>query len=54
MRDALDEVVRDGVSGRELTQWGCGAEIAWALDIDASTTVPLLQSDGFISSAGVR
>ncbi len=53
VRHTLDDIVRDSVSGRELTQWGCGGEIAWALDVDVSTTVPLLQPDGFISSARV-
>jgi 2-phosphosulfolactate phosphatase len=51
MRDALAEIVCDSVSGRELTQWGCGAEIAWALETDVSTTVPMLQPDGFITSS---
>jgi len=53
LRETLAELVRDSVSGRELTEWGCGDEIAWALELDASTTVPLLQPDGFITSARV-
>jgi 2-phosphosulfolactate phosphatase len=50
MRDMLEDIVRESVSGRELTSWGCGGEIAWALELDVSTTVPLLQADGFITS----
>ena len=51
MRDELAGAVRDSVSGRELTEAGYGDEIAWSLEIDASTTVPLLQPDGFIAAA---
>jgi len=51
MRDTLADVVRDSVSGRELTEAGYGEEIPWSLEIDASVTVPLLQPDGFIGAA---
>jgi 2-phosphosulfolactate phosphatase len=51
MRDTLDGAVRDSVSGRELAEWGCGDEIAWALDAGVSATVPVLRPDGFITAA---
>ena len=51
MRDTLAETVRECVSGRELTQWGYGTEIEWALETGVSTTVPVLQPDGFITAA---
>ncbi len=50
-RDTLADAVRDSVSGRELAEWGCGDEIAWALEVDVSATVPLLRPDGFIASS---
>ena len=49
-RDALADSVRDCVSGRELSAAGFGDDIAWALDVDASTTAPVLQPDGFIGA----
>ena len=51
MRDALADVVRDSVSGRELSEAGYGDEIRWSVEIDVSATVPLLQDDGFIAAA---
>jgi len=51
LRDALADVVRDSVSGRELTEAGYGDEIPWSLEVDVSTNVPLLRADGFIGSA---
>jgi hypothetical protein len=39
------------VSGRELTEAGYGDEIPWSLEVDVSTTVPVLQGDGFIGAA---
>jgi 2-phosphosulfolactate phosphatase len=51
MREALTDAVRDSVSGRELSEAGYGDEIAWALAVDVSTTVPVLQPDGFIAAA---
>ncbi len=50
-RDTLIDTVRDSVSGRELSEAGYGDDIRWSLDVDASTTVPLLQEDGFIGAA---
>ena len=51
MRDALADVVRDSVSGRELSETGYGDEIRWAIEVDVSSNVPLLQEDGFIAAA---
>ena len=51
MRDTLNDLVRDSVSGRELTEAGYGDELPWSVEIDVSTTVPLLQEDGFIGAA---
>nr|MDQ6944544.1 2-phosphosulfolactate phosphatase [Candidatus Eremiobacteraeota bacterium] len=54
MRDRLADAVRDSVSGRELTDAGYGDEIRWSLEADVSSTVPLLQDDGFIGAATPR
>lgn len=51
MRDALADAVRDSVSGRELAEAGYGDEIRWSLEVDVSSTVPLLHDDGFIGAA---
>jgi 2-phosphosulfolactate phosphatase len=51
MRDTLGDTVRDSVSGRELIEAGYGDEIPWSLEVDVSTTVPVLQGDGFIGAA---
>jgi 2-phosphosulfolactate phosphatase len=51
MHDELAGAVRDSVSGRELAEAGYGDEIAWSLEVDVSTMVPLLQPGGFIAAA---
>ena len=50
-RETLTDAVRDSMSGRELSEAGYGEEISWSLEVDVSTTVPLLQPDGFIVSS---
>jgi 2-phosphosulfolactate phosphatase len=51
MRDALAGAVRASVSGRELAQAGYADDVTRALEVDVSTTVPLLREDGFIGSS---
>jgi hypothetical protein len=47
----LADAVRDGVSGREVSEAGYGDELAWSLDVDVSSNVPVLRDDGFIGAA---
>jgi phosphosulfolactate phosphohydrolase-like enzyme len=47
----LAGVVRDSVSGRELREAGYGDDVTRALEVDAGTTVPVLQPDGFLGAA---
>ncbi|MDB5026594.1 MAG: 2-phosphosulfolactate phosphatase [Candidatus Eremiobacteraeota bacterium] len=50
-RDTFRDDVRASVSGRELTEGGYGADVERALELDASTTVPVLGTDGFFTAA---
>ncbi|HEV2642901.1 MAG TPA: 2-phosphosulfolactate phosphatase [Candidatus Elarobacter sp.] len=50
MRDALAGAVHECVTGRELAQAGYADDVVRALEVDVSTTVPVLREDGFIGS----
>ena len=49
--DALAETVRDCVSARELIEAGYAADVERSIELDVSTTVPVLGSDGFFAAA---
>ena len=51
LRNATGHLVGASASGRELAGEGYRADIDLAIEIDASSTVPILRADGFIAAS---
>ena len=51
LRNATGHLIGASASGRELADEGYRADIDLAIDVDASSTVPILDADGFIGAS---